>query len=92
MLTVVHAGPILQACLEIVLPHPPMPIQLTVMEPKDGLTRANIHVTSWVSPDAEVTGAVDSGHLWCIVLQGGLECADGRVGSDVRSEVCGLQG
>ena len=55
--------------LLVIGPHPPVAIELGMVQPEHRLSGANIHITSGISPNREVSAAVESGFLGRIVLQ-----------------------
>ena len=55
VLTLILARPRLEVLLQIVCPHPPVPVHLPMMQPEYRLTGADIHITSGISPDRKVT-------------------------------------
>lgn len=50
----VLAGPRLDFLVKVVDPHPPVPVELTVVQPEYRLSRADVYIAPGVAPDGEV--------------------------------------
>lgn len=89
--TKIHACPSLDIGLVMHSPHPPVAIDLGVMQPKYGLTRTDKDVAAQVAPDAVVAGDVQGGKAVgrvCLqaVLEGGYVLICSNVGGHMGGQ------
>jgi hypothetical protein len=80
----VHTRPRLDLLLLIHDPHPPVSIELAVVQPEGWFSRAYVHITARVAPYAEMTSNVKHSKVVGIAgLERILEGTDGFVAGDV---------
>jgi hypothetical protein len=90
-LTIILTRPLLHLSLAIHRPHPPMPIQLPMMQPKRRLIRAHIHVAARIAPDAKVPADMQRRDSRRRALHRVLEGLDVGAGGDVGKQVGRLE-